>query len=117
MGESRLSARRGPPLGVLWAAAAVAFASGALADEGDKARQGQELAVKLCAPCHVVSEKAGPSFADIAKGSHADPDTLRDFLRSAHSDVAHTNAMPNPELTQQQIDLLAAYLASLRPPK
>ncbi len=67
--------------------------------------------------CHAVSETVGPSFAKIAKGPHATPDSLRDFLRSTHSDVSHPSAMPSPELTEQQIDDIAAYIASLRPAK
>jgi mono/diheme cytochrome c family protein len=86
----------------------------ASADEASDARAGQDLAVKACSPCHVVSERIGPPFADIAKGPHATPDALRDFLRSTHSDIAHPNAMPAPGLTERQIDELAAYIASLR---
>lgn len=99
--------------------AALAFAawlaSGfASADESADARAGQELAIKACSPCHVVSAPTGPSFADIAKGQHAEPEALRDFMRSTHSDVSHPGAMPTPELTDGQIEEIAAYLATLR---
>ena len=76
-----------------------------------------ELAEKICSRCHVVSEKAGSSFPDIAKGDHATPAALRDFLRTTHNDVSHPGAMPTQELTEQEIDELAAYIASLRPAK
>ena len=39
---------------------------------------------------------------------------MRNFLRSTHSNISHPSAMPNPELTEQQIDDIAAYIASLR---
>jgi len=86
----------------------------ASADEASDARAGQDLAVKVCSPCHVVSQRIGPPFADIAKGPRATPEALRDFLHSTHADVSHPNAMPAPELTERQIDELAAYIASLR---
>jgi len=99
-------------------AAAAALAAGycvaALADQASDAREGQALADKVCSPCHVTSEQAGPTFSEIAKGAHASPDALKNFLSSTHASVSHPNAMPNPELTDQQINEIAAYLASLR---
>jgi hypothetical protein len=59
----------------------------------------------------VVSPKVGPPFAEIAKGSRAAPEALRDFLHSTHSDVGHPGATtPNPALTERQIDEIVAYL-------
>jgi len=86
-------------------------------DQASDVQAGYALAIKACSPCHAVSETVGPSFAKIAKGPHATPDSLRDFLRSTHSDVSHPSAMPSPEHTEQQIDDIAAYIASLRPAK
>ena len=91
--------------------AASGFAS---ADESADAQAGRELAIKACSPCHVVSQPVGPSFADIAKGQRAEPEALRDFLRSTHSDVSHPSGMPTLELTDRQIDEISAYLATLR---
>ena len=103
---------------LLWATVAIgatiSLCAVACADEASDARAGQDLAIKVCSQCHVVSERVGPPFAEIAKGPHAAPEALRDFLRSTHSDVAHPNAMPAPELTERQIDEIAAYIASLR---
>jgi cytochrome c551/c552 len=79
----------------------------------DEAKDGEALAQRLCGKCHVVSQNVGPPFADIAKSPHASAGFLRDFLRSTHSDVSHPNAMPNPALSQREIDTLAAYIASL----
>jgi hypothetical protein len=61
--------------------------------------------------------RPGPTFAEIANGGHAAPDTLLAFLRSTHSDVSHPGAMPNPGLTERQIDQISAYLGSLRATK
>jgi hypothetical protein len=41
------------------------------ADEASDIRAGQELASKVCSPCHVVAERPGPTFAEVAKGGHA----------------------------------------------
>ena len=87
------------------------------ADEASDIRSGQALASKVCLPCHVVAERPGPTFAEIAKGGHAAPDTLLAFLRSTHSNVSHPVAMPNPGLTEGQIDQISAYLGSLRATK
>jgi mono/diheme cytochrome c family protein len=71
----------------------------AWADEASEARAGQELAAKVCSPCHVVAETPGPPFAEIAKGERGAPEALRDFLHATHSNMSHPGAMPNPELT------------------
>jgi mono/diheme cytochrome c family protein len=58
----------------------VAACRGAASDEAGDVRAGEDLARKICSRCHVVSEKAGPPFAQIAKGPDASPDALRAFL-------------------------------------
>ena len=100
--------------GALEITATFGLSSPALADEASDAREGEALATKICSDCHVVSPKVGPPFAEIAKGSRAAPEALRDFLHSTHSDVGHPGAMPNPALTERQIDEIAAYLATMR---
>ena len=87
--------------------------AGASADESSDARAGAALAAQACSPCHVVAQPVGPPFADIANGPRAAPDALRDFLDSTHSDIGHAGAMPNPQLTDRQIEEIAAYLATL----
>jgi len=94
--------------------AAAGFCVAASADESSDAREGQALADKVCSPCHVTSDKAGPPFSEIANGADASPETLKNFLVSTHASVSHPNAMPNLELTDRQIKEIAAYLASLR---
>ena len=103
----------GPFRAVLAASLLISATGGATADEAGDVKAGQALAIKVCSPCHVISERVGPPFAQIAKGPRATPDALRDFLHSTQADVSHPNAMPNPGLTERQIDDLAAYIASL----
>ena len=85
----------------------------AWADDASDIRVGQDLAAKACSPCHAVAGLPGLSFAE-AKGTHAAPDALRALMTSTQSDVSHPYAMPNPELTERQIDEISAYLGSLR---
>ena len=96
---------------VLLAAALVAIGP----VRADEVKRGEALAQRLCSNCHVVYREVGPTFIDIAKGPHASPAALSDFLRSTHADIRHPDAMPTPELSQREIDALAAYIASLRP--
>ncbi len=98
-------------------AVSIGIHDGACAQEASDIRPGRELATKFCSQCHVVAERAGPSFAEIAKGEHAAPDALLALLRSTHTDVSHPGAMPNSELTEKEIDQISAYLATLRATK
>ena len=109
------SARRtGRPRTFVTIAQTIGMCPDSWADEASDIRAGQELASKVCSPCHVVAERPGPTFAEIAKGGRAAPDTLLAFLRSTHSNVSHPGGMPNPELTERQIEQISAYLESLR---
>jgi len=65
----------------------------------------------------LIAERPRPSFAEVAKGGHAEPEALLAFLRSTYSDVSHRGAMPNLEPTGPQIDQISAYHESLRPEK
>ena len=102
---------------ILAALAAITTLAHSWADEGSETRTGQELAAKLCSPCHAVSPPIGPSFTDIAKGSKAEPEALRDFLNSTQSNVSHPSAMPRLDLTEREIDQISAYLQALRQAK
>ena len=96
-----------------WTIAALALFGALVPAAADEVKDGEALAERLCVKCHVVAQTVGPPFADIAKGPHASAGSLRDFLRSTHSDVSHPNAMPSPSLSQREIDALVAYIASL----
>jgi mono/diheme cytochrome c family protein len=99
---------------ILLVSAVVGPLATARADEQNDARSGEQLAQKLCSPCHLVKQLSGPSFQDIARGDHASRDALRNLMRSTHANVSHPGAMPNPDLSDDQIRLIAAYLNSLR---
>lgn len=96
------------------------------ADEASDARAGRDLARQACSPCHAVPSEAAEgqspglnarSFLEIARGSKAAPDKLWTFLKTAHNSVAHPGNMPRQELTDQQIRILYAYIATLRAPQ
>jgi cyclohexanecarboxyl-CoA dehydrogenase len=58
-----------------------------------------------------LSEQARRFATDrIAPGFHG----AGDVGAVAHSDISHPSTMPTPELTEKQIDEIAAYIASLR---
>jgi mono/diheme cytochrome c family protein len=95
----------------------------ARADDMAAVLAGRELAVKKCSACHAMPEASGqvqahppaaPSFQAIAAGSRATHEALRAFLQSTSSNVRHPGTMPHPTLTEAQIDLIFAYIASLR---
>jgi mono/diheme cytochrome c family protein len=86
------------------------FASSALA--GGTPREGQALAERWCASCHLVNEQKQasadvPSFRSIAKRSDK-LDWLHAFLADSHP------PMPNLSLTRQEIQDLVAYFESLK---
>jgi mono/diheme cytochrome c family protein len=110
----RRSAARKRISGVLLVGAVIGLLASARAEDQTDARAGEQLAKKLCSSCHLVGQLPGPSFADIARGDHASAAALSSLLRSTHSDVSHPGGMPNPELSDEQIRSIAAYLNSLR---
>jgi mono/diheme cytochrome c family protein len=101
------------------AAIALTFDHGACAwaEDAKDVRAGQELALRVCSPCHVAAQPSVPTFAEIARGSHVSPEALGTFLRATHSNVSHPGAMPHIDLTDEQIRLISDYLASLREAK
>lgn len=84
------------------------------AAQDDGTAEGEEIARRWCASCHVVApgqllaSADAPSFAAIAEGSTGNFDWLDAFLADPHP------AMPRVSLTRQQLRDLSAYLASLR---
>ena len=103
----------------VFAAIVLTFDHGACAgaEDAKDVRAGQELALRVCSPCHIVAQPSGPTFAEIAKGSHASLEALRTFLRTSHSSVSHPATMPHLDLTAEQIRLISDDLASLREAK
>ncbi len=78
--------------------------------------EGQVIALRWCAACHVVSpdqktaKADAPAFATIATGLETDADraALELFLADPHP------VMPNMNLARQEVADLVAYIAGLR---
>jgi mono/diheme cytochrome c family protein len=90
----------------------------------DLAARGHDLALKICANCHVVaSDQAeapllkppAPSFAEIAARPGTTAASLRSFLAEPHGQSRLSSKMPSFLLAPTQIDEVVAYLSSLRP--
>lgn len=56
----------------------------------------------------------GPPFRDIANQPGITPASLRTFLLITHSTTEPPFTMPNPRLSDRQIDAMIAYIISLR---
>ena len=74
---------------------------------------GRVIAERWCATCHVVGHgRAGsdavPSFPTIASRPGANEDTLHRALGDPHP------RMPDPNLTNREIDDVVAYILSLK---
>jgi mono/diheme cytochrome c family protein len=78
-------------------------------------REGRDLALRICADCHVVAPQqtrsptdGAPPFAERARDPAITPLSLRVFLQTPHKQ------MPDLILTRTEIDDLIAYILSLR---
>lgn len=104
-----------------WLAAFLLFlmasAPSAMAQAPGDAATGKTLALQFCRNCHLVApEQQGPvpdaipSFMAIAER----PDITASRLKAVLMAPPHP-LMPDPPLTQQQMEDVVAYLLSLRP--
>jgi mono/diheme cytochrome c family protein len=111
---------------LLSGAALLAVAGAAAAQPAPQAKQlaeGHELALALCSVCHVaaadqqgvpVMSHPGPPFRDIANRPGVTADGLRTFLLTTHSTTEPPFTMPNPRLSDRQVDAMIVYILSLR---
>ncbi|ARN83812.1 hypothetical protein B1812_19385 [Methylocystis bryophila] len=92
--------------------------------QADPIAAGRDIALKICANCHVVAsdqetppllKPPAPSFAEIAAKPETTEASLRDFLANAHGGARRSSKMPAFMLGEFQIAPLVAYLQSLRP--
>jgi cytochrome c553 len=113
-----------------WAVGLAAFATGsgtpALAQVSAgsaDSRSGQDVAVRICTACHVVSQDqpnptilqpAAPSFRSIANRPGMTAVTVRHFIITTHTTLSLPRNMPNPQLSEDQATAVAAYLVSQR---
>lgn len=92
--------------------AALAVPTGVLAaslPDDSKIAAGKNLSEKLCSSCHAVTSQgtdAAPSFSSIAAKDGADQ--VHAVLLKPHG------KMPPVDLTNEQIDAIAAYIGSLK---
>jgi len=109
--------------------AALAFIVGfaaarpALGQEAQKIADGHEIALKVCAICHVVApdqtvpptmKPPAPPFAEIAKRPNVTEAFLRDFLVHPHGQARAMSAMPGFLMPGYEADAVIAYLMSLK---
>lgn len=107
--------RTAPPVALvaIALAAPLVFGRPALAQDVDR---GAFLAKIWCASCHVVSDEQEqasadvPTFRSISQNFDFQTETLRAFLTNPHP------AMPNLDLSREEIADLLAYIDSLRRP-
>ena len=112
--------RRGLALRLSVALVGIAPALG----QESKIADGREIALRVCAICHVVAEDQAvaptlkppaPRFIDIAARPDVTEAFLRDFLMKPHGQARATSAMPGFLMPSYQADAAIAYLMSLKP--
>ncbi len=95
----------------------------ALGQQAQKVADGREVALKVCAICHVVAEDQAapptmkppaPKFAEIAARPNVTETFLRDFLLKPHGEARAMSAMPGFLMPSYQADAVIAYLMSLK---
>lgn len=92
----------------------VAFVAAASSAWGADARNGETLARRWCAGCHIVApDQRGPTseappFASVAKRPDFDAHKLAFFLLNPHP------KMPDMNLSRGEAENLAAYIATLK---
>jgi mono/diheme cytochrome c family protein len=88
-----------------------------------KVADGRQIALKICAICHVVTEDQAvpptmkppaPPFAEIAARPSVTEPFLRDFLLKPHGEARAMSAMPGFLMPSTQADAVIAYLMSLK---
>ena len=85
---------------------------------------GRELAAHLCSACHLTEpgksnppdHVGGPAFQTVADRPDVTAKTLRTHLRQTHTNAMIPLAMPNPQLTEDELVKIIAYITSLRAP-
>jgi cytochrome c2 len=83
---------------------------------------GHDLAQRLCSGCHLIEpgqtnppdHVGGPAFQAVANRPNVTQQTLRKHLRTTHSNSMIPLAMPNPQLSEDELVKVIAYIISLR---
>jgi len=101
----------------------VCSAWGQDASSADDVRKGHQLAIMVCAFCHVAApdqarmpilNPPAPSFESIAQRTDISAEWLEKFISTTHRGLDNPSGMPNPSLLDYQVKQVAAYLLSIR---
>jgi len=84
---------------------------------------GHDLAQRLCTGCHLIEPGAvnppdhvgGPAFQWVADQHKVTEGSLRRHLRTTHTNAMIPLAMPNPQLSEDELIKIIGYIVSLRP--
>ncbi len=84
---------------------------------------GNVIALNVCSACHVavsaqpeppILQPPAPAFRSIANRRGISAEWLRGFITTTHRTVKTPGHMPNPQLMDDQVDDVAAYITTLR---
>jgi hypothetical protein len=101
----------------------VCSASGQETTSADDLRKGHQLAIMVCAFCHVAApdqarmpilNPPAPSFESIAQRTDISAEWLEKFISTTHRGLDNPSGMPNPSLLDYQVKEVTVYLLSLR---
>jgi mono/diheme cytochrome c family protein len=91
--------------------------------ESTDAARGHAIALSVCSACHVsgsdqpyppILQQPAPNFTNIARKPGTTDEALRHFISTTHATAGDRYKMPNPELTDEMVDQVVAYILSLR---
>jgi hypothetical protein len=93
------------------------------ASTGVATGMGHDLAQRLCTSCHLIEPGAvdspdhvgGPAFQTVANQPKTTERSLRRHLRTTHTNAMIPLAMPNPQLSEDELIKIISYIISLRP--
>jgi len=92
-------------------------------ENADDVRKGHDLAVTICAICHVgapdqankpIMKPPAPSFESIARRKDTTEESLLKFMNTTHRGLDNPLGMPNPDLMDYQVRQVVAFILSLR---
>ena len=110
-------------LGSVLIFAALATAPTSWADSNGVAPgMGHDLAQRLCTSCHLIEPGqanppghiGGPAFQTVANRPDTSERSLRKHLRTTHTNSMIPLAMPNPQLSEDELNKIISYVTSLR---
>jgi cytochrome c551/c552 len=83
---------------------------------------GHDLAQTLCSSCHLIEpgqknppdHVGGPSFQAVADRPNITAAKLRDHLKNTHTNAIIPLSMPNPALSQDELNKIIDYILSMK---